>query len=89
MVAVIGEPGRLDDAETLLTAVAAWGRRRPDVHAILLVGSHARTELPADRWKMAVIPSVDGRRQIPAGPATLTGGEFQRQGPALDDTGSS
>jgi aminoglycoside 6-adenylyltransferase len=40
----------MDDAQTLLGAVATWGRQRPDVQAVLLVGSHARTELPADRW---------------------------------------
>jgi aminoglycoside 6-adenylyltransferase len=39
-----------EDVQTLLAAVAAWGTQRPDVHAILLVGSHARTEQPADRW---------------------------------------
>jgi aminoglycoside 6-adenylyltransferase len=38
------------DAQILLGAVATWGRQRPDVQAVLLVGSHARTELPADRW---------------------------------------
>jgi aminoglycoside 6-adenylyltransferase len=38
------------DAQTLLAAVAAWGRRRDDVRAVILVGSHARTEDPADRW---------------------------------------
>jgi aminoglycoside 6-adenylyltransferase len=47
---VIGEPARVDDVQTLLAAVVAWGTQRPDVHAILLVGSHARTNQPADRW---------------------------------------
>jgi aminoglycoside 6-adenylyltransferase len=34
----------------LLAAVAAWAERRPDVRAVLLVGSRARTAMPADRW---------------------------------------
>jgi aminoglycoside 6-adenylyltransferase len=40
----------MDDAGSLLTAVTAWARRRPDVHAVLLIGSHARSQAPADRW---------------------------------------
>jgi aminoglycoside 6-adenylyltransferase len=38
------------DARSLLAAVTAWGRQRPDVHAVLLVGSQPRTEVTADRW---------------------------------------
>ena len=32
------------------TAIADWGRSRDDVRAVLVVGSRARTEAPADRW---------------------------------------
>jgi aminoglycoside 6-adenylyltransferase len=40
----------VDNTEMLLAAVAAWARQRPDVHAAFVVGSHARAEVPADRW---------------------------------------
>jgi aminoglycoside 6-adenylyltransferase len=40
----------VDDAEALLAAVMAWGRERRDVRAVLLVGSRARADTPADRW---------------------------------------
>ena len=41
---------RVDDAEVLLAAVTAWGRERSDVRAVLLVGSRARADTPADQW---------------------------------------
>ncbi len=31
-------------------AVADWARERSDVHAVVVVGSQARSETPADRW---------------------------------------
>jgi aminoglycoside 6-adenylyltransferase len=31
-------------------AIADWARERPDVRAVLVVGSRARTDHPADRW---------------------------------------
>jgi aminoglycoside 6-adenylyltransferase len=41
-------------------AVADWSRERADVHAAVVVGSRARTEMPADRWSdLDVILVVD------------------------------
>jgi aminoglycoside 6-adenylyltransferase len=40
----------VDDAEALVAAVTAWGRERSDVQAVLVVGSRARADTPADRW---------------------------------------
>jgi aminoglycoside 6-adenylyltransferase len=40
----------VDDAEALLVAVMAWSRERSDVRAVLVVGSRARADTPADRW---------------------------------------
>ena len=40
----------MDDAEALLAAVTAWARERGDVRAVLVVGSRARADTPADRW---------------------------------------
>jgi aminoglycoside 6-adenylyltransferase len=37
-------------AAALLEAVRAWARERPDIRAACLLGSHARTESPADEW---------------------------------------
>lgn len=36
--------------EDLIDSVAAWARSRPDLRAAILVGSHARTDVPADEW---------------------------------------
>ena len=41
---------RVDDVEALLAAVTAWGRQRSDVRAVLVVGSRARADTPADQW---------------------------------------
>jgi aminoglycoside 6-adenylyltransferase len=38
------------EVEALLAAVGDWGRERPDVQAIFVVGSQARVGVPADRW---------------------------------------
>jgi aminoglycoside 6-adenylyltransferase len=40
----------VDDAEALVAAVTAWARERSDVRAVLVVGSRARADTPADRW---------------------------------------
>ena len=37
-------------AELLVAAVADWAEQRADVKALVLVGSQARTDAPADRW---------------------------------------
>lgn len=37
-------------AELLVAVVSDWAREREDVHAVVLVGSHARGDTPADRW---------------------------------------
>ncbi|MBA2255425.1 MAG: aminoglycoside 6-adenylyltransferase, partial [Chloroflexi bacterium] len=34
----------------LVTAVTAWAERREDVRAVILVGSRARVDTPADAW---------------------------------------
>ncbi len=36
--------------ELMTAAVAEWAAERPDIRALLLVGSHARSSAPADRW---------------------------------------
>jgi aminoglycoside 6-adenylyltransferase len=41
---------RVDDAEALLAVVMAWGQQRNDVRAVLVVGSQARADTPADQW---------------------------------------
>ena len=38
------------ELEPFLQEVAAWARGRRDVHAVVLVGSQARTDLPADEF---------------------------------------
>jgi aminoglycoside 6-adenylyltransferase len=38
------------ELEPFLQEVATWARGRADVHAVVLVGSQARTELPADEF---------------------------------------
>ncbi|OKI53573.1 hypothetical protein A6A27_32750 [Micromonospora sp. CB01531] len=40
----------VEHIERLLAAVAAWARQRHDIHAALVVGSHARVEVSADQW---------------------------------------
>jgi aminoglycoside 6-adenylyltransferase len=36
--------------QLMAAAVADWGRERDDVQALLVVGSQARSDVPADRW---------------------------------------
>ncbi len=38
------------DAELFLPTFVRWAEPRDDVHAVLLVGSRARTDSPADQW---------------------------------------
>jgi aminoglycoside 6-adenylyltransferase len=38
------------DADLFLTTFVRWAEPRDDVHAVLLVGSRARTDTPADEW---------------------------------------
>jgi aminoglycoside 6-adenylyltransferase len=43
--------------------IAAWARDREDVRAVLVVGSYARREMPADRWSdLDVVLFVDEPR---------------------------
>ena len=37
-------------SDLVLAAVADWARATADVRAVVLVGSHARADAPADRW---------------------------------------
>ncbi|HEU4423029.1 MAG TPA: aminoglycoside 6-adenylyltransferase, partial [Pilimelia sp.] len=91
----------LDNVEILLTAVAIWARRRPDVHAALVVGSHARAEVPADQWSdVDIILMIDdpmvyaadagwlatfGRPLLTFTETTAVGGFIERR--VLFDTG--
>src|SRR5215211_3842689 len=36
--------------EELERAIVTWARRRPDIRAVVAVGSRARSEHPADEW---------------------------------------
>ena len=46
--------------ELLAAAIADWARSREDVQAVLVVGSQARTDGPADRWSdLDVVLFVD------------------------------
>jgi aminoglycoside 6-adenylyltransferase len=36
--------------ELVMAAIAEWAAERDDVYAAVVVGSHARTDAPADRW---------------------------------------
>ena len=36
--------------DLLQAAISDWARERDDVRAAIVVGSHARTDVPADRW---------------------------------------
>jgi len=37
-----------EDADNLIERLAAWANRRSDVHVLMLVGSQARIDHPAD-----------------------------------------
>jgi len=43
-------PGVVADAGRFLEQLASWGRDRADVHAVVLVGSQARADVPADEF---------------------------------------
>jgi aminoglycoside 6-adenylyltransferase len=63
----------VDNIETLLARIVAWARHRPDVHAALVVGSHARAEFPADRWSdVDIILMVDDPMAYAADAGWLT-----------------
>jgi len=56
--------------DLLAAAVADWSRERPDVRAAVLVGSYARTDVPADRWSdLDVILVVDDPQPYAADPS--------------------
>jgi aminoglycoside 6-adenylyltransferase len=62
----------MDGAEALLAAVAGWGRERADVQAVLVIGSRARTIVPADHWSDTdVVLVVDEPAPYAASPAWL------------------
>jgi aminoglycoside 6-adenylyltransferase len=62
----------MDDAETLLAAVADWGRQRSDVQAVFVVGSRARTAVPADQWSdIDIVVIVDDPDAYAADPGWL------------------
>ena len=46
--------------DLIVAAIADWSRERDDVHAAVVVGSHARAAVPADRWSdLDVVLVVD------------------------------
>ena len=60
--------------DLIAAAVADWARMRDDVRAVVVVGSHARTDAPADRWSDLDIAAVrrragtfGGRRELGRG----------------------
>lgn len=71
-----------DDAmEALVHRFSGWANERPDINAMLIVGSRARTERPADRWSDLDLvftttdprPYLDDTRWLDAfGPVLLT-----------------
>jgi aminoglycoside 6-adenylyltransferase len=51
--------------DLLAAAVAAWARERDDVRAAVVVGSQARSDMPADRWSdLDVLLFVDDPRRL-------------------------
>ena len=38
------------DADSFLDALVRWAERQQDIHALLLIGSRAREDMPADDW---------------------------------------
>ncbi|MCW3842799.1 aminoglycoside 6-adenylyltransferase [Micromonospora yasonensis] len=91
----------MEHIETLLAAVAVWARQRHDIHAALVVGSHARVEVPADQWSdIDIVLVVDdpmayaadgswlatfGRPLLTFTESTAVGGFIERR--VLFDTG--
>lgn len=49
-VTELSGPATDDAVEALVHRFSEWAADRPDIHAMLIVGSRARTERPADRW---------------------------------------
>ena len=63
--------------ELMAAAVADWARKQDDVRALLVVGSHARTDTPADRWSdLDLILIVDDPGPYAEDPSWV--GEFGR-----------
>ena len=58
----------MDTFEALFERLIAWAKTQPDIRLVLLVGSRARTETPADEWSDAdiVIMSTDPDRFLTA-----------------------
>ncbi len=65
----------------LVRAVTGWARRREDVRAVVLVGSRARTDVPADAWSdhdfVVVVDDdepfiAEGARAAGVGPVALS-----------------
>jgi aminoglycoside 6-adenylyltransferase len=53
--------------DLLMAAVADWARSRDDVRAALVVGSQARSDVPADRWSdLDVVLFVDDPQRLAA-----------------------
>ncbi|MGR6318205.1 aminoglycoside 6-adenylyltransferase [Micromonospora soli] len=50
MLAAIVDAAVVDNIESLLAAIAMWAQQRHDIRAALVVGSHARADVPADQW---------------------------------------
>jgi aminoglycoside 6-adenylyltransferase len=48
-------PESLDE---LLDRIVAWAERNPDIRAAFLVGSRARTDVPADEWSDLDVPLI-------------------------------
>ena len=81
------------DVEAFLAEAASWARGRPDVRALLLVGSQARTEAPADEFSdvdLVVVvdepaPYVESAAWLePFGDTLLTFVEPTAVGPLLE-----
>jgi aminoglycoside 6-adenylyltransferase len=54
-------------ADLVAAAIADWAREREDVRAAVVVGSHARADLPADRWAdLDVLLFVDDPAELAA-----------------------
>jgi aminoglycoside 6-adenylyltransferase len=63
--------------ELMAAAVADWAREQDDVRALIVVGSHARTDVPADRWSdLDLILIVDDPGPYAEDPSWV--GEFGR-----------
>ncbi|MFF3853349.1 aminoglycoside 6-adenylyltransferase [Micromonospora sp. NPDC002575] len=101
MLAATVNAAVVDNVESLLAAIQLWAQQRHDIHAVLVVGSHARTCVPADQWSdIDVVLVVDdpttyatdgswlatfGRPLLTFTESTAVGGFIERR--VLFDTG--